>query len=384
MKLLVTGLLLGLVMSMVGFAQGDERSVTLINGAVVTGRVVSISDAGLEMMIGRTARTYPWYSLAPGIRYRLEQSYRMNLDGYLAGRNPSTLTNAPDPGYDPLNPDATVESSRPLPTTGRTGFDYTFFEPRFPVRPARNAAASAFPVEESVFWALQYGPQSNDVAVFVFPDGDAARMATAISWRGRPLAESAIRRTIGTNTYHVFSKKTYSGKNGDIAFNYELEWMTSTGEPRKYMLHADVSLAHGDNTLNFKLAGVPSGFSRGNVDVVPRSLLMEPAFQFGLLIQNEQVQLVGRLRVSQLSFIPVSGADVRPTVEIVDAQNRTQWRQQLAIATDVAPGEPTLRAELGSLRPGDMYTLKASVSLGPLLGEITHEQTLLVPDALKP
>jgi len=378
-------LFFGMVVLSPAFAQDDdETTITLVNGATVKGKIVSISDSGLDMQVGRAQRTYPWYSIAPGTRFRLEQSFRMNLDGYLAGRDRAALTNAPDPQYDPMNPNASTDGQTEVAAATNTFFNFNAFEPRLPVKPVRQPAVTAFPVGESAFWAFQSGPTSNDVIVFAFSTGDVARMATAISWRGRPLTETATRRNIGNTTYLSFSKKTYSGNAGDIAFKFDIEWLAATSSPVRRFLIADVQLTRGTESSSFVLSGEPAGFSQGGSDILPRALFMEPTFRFGTRIENELVYLTGRARMSLLNLIPKSGMDTQATVELFDAQGKSQWRQRLTFSANGQPDDPTLQADISQLRGGQTYKLTATMSLGPLLDEIRHEELINVPDPLKP
>ena len=365
-------------------AQSEDVTVTFINGATMTGRVVSISPAGLELQVGRAQRTYPWYSLAPGTRFRLDQSFRMNVSGYLAGNPASSLTNAPDPEYNPLQPSAHAEIENQAVRPAGSSFDFNFLESRAIVKPARNPAAGAYPVEETDFWVLQTGPGTNDVAVFAFSRADPSKMATAIAWRGRPLAETATRRSVGSDTHLVFSKKTYSGQAHDIAFAYEIEWAVVPGEPIRRLLNADITLSRNDEKTEFRLLGEPVGFVSGNADVLSRSLLIDPAFSFGLRVENEQLFLTGRLRMSLLTMFPKSGMSDKVTLEFFDLQGRSQWRREVQIAREGMPGQPTLNADISSVRSGQTYKLVASMSLGPLLGELRHEENIFLPDPLKP
>ena len=108
-------LAIGLLPAGAKAAEADSDEITLINGAVIRGSVAGITPTGLVVQVGSSSRTYPWVALSPGSRYRYDMAYRMNVAGYLSGAAASSLTNPPDPRYDPMHPEAAPSEPEPPP-----------------------------------------------------------------------------------------------------------------------------------------------------------------------------------------------------------------------------------------------------------------------------
>lgn len=371
------------IVSHVVMAQDNGTTITLINGAQVSGKVKSVSTSGLEIVVGRTTRAYPWHALSPGTRYRYDQSYRMNIDGYLAGHETALLTNAPDPEYDPLSPALPDETSGTEAVSASTTLNFGLLGLPSPVVPADLPALSVVPTENLLFYAIQYGPGGEDVVVFGFAPSPSEDLVLLNIKEGRFISEKSSKRKVADAELLSYPRKSFAAELGTISVEQNVQWLVEDREGgRKYIL-AEVMLTRGAQKTSFVLQGDPSGYKSGKEQVSPRPLLVEPTMSFTIEIREEKTILAGRVRMGRLNVLPRSGMDLKVELDIADSGGRSLLKRSLAHTADGHLDDYPLRLELDSLLTGQQYKLTATTSLGPLLGKISHEMIFIMPDATK-
>jgi len=367
------------------FAQNGngDGSVTLINGVVVNGNVQGISDAGLEIKVGKTSRTYPWYALSPGTRFKYDQSYRMNLDGYLAGSDVSQLTNAPDPDYDPLNPGAPEASESEVAVSATTSLQYGLFGAPSPVIPVQVPALSIVPADTLSFYALQYGSASDEVALFGFPPTTTEDLVILNMKDARVLSEKVTKRKVADVNFKAYPRMSFESTIDSITAEQKVQWLIDDRDGLRRYLHAEVTLTRGTQKSSFVLQGDAAGLKPGKEGVPPKPLLVEPTMSFTIQIEDEKAYLIGRVRMARLNLLPRSGMDLKVEVDITDGSGRSFLKRSLAFNTDGLPDAYPLRMELDQLLAGQSYKLTATMSLGALLDKVSHEMFFIMPDAMK-
>jgi hypothetical protein len=362
--------------------EAAEASITLINGAVVRGRVTKCSEAGIEIVAGSSTRTLPWTALAPGSRYKYDVSFRVNASGYLSGEPQVALTNAPDTVYDPMNPATWTVADSVVPAATDTGLNFASFAPGKPVNIAGNPVLKSLPSPVH-YWAMQVGPSERDVVLYGFPGNDASRMFHIQLSDGRMVTEAATARALGGVMFHSFPKKSFQTKFGDVDAGMDVQWLVETNESSRRFLQADVTLTRGSQQAVFVLQGTPPGIKAGTNAVTPRPLLVEPALAFTIQVENEIPFLVGQVRMSRLNMLPRSGMDLKAVIEIANDKGRLEMKQDVPFLADLPPGAYPLRVDLNRLSPGQSYKISATIFLGAFFGKLTHEELFVLPDATK-
>jgi len=363
--------------------ENGSDSITLINGVNVSGKVLGVSAVGMEVMVGKTRRTYPWYALSPGTRFKFDQTYRMNIDGYLAGSETSRLTNAPDPDYDPLKPGSGPSPAVVEPVSATTSLNYGLFGVPSAIIPVSLPALSIVPADGLSFYALQYGATSSEVVLFGFSTVSPGELIILDLKEGQVITEKSSTRKIADMEFKAYARKSLQSNFDSIAAEQNVQWLVDDRKGGGRFLHAEITLTRGAQKTSFILQGDPSGLKSGKEGVQPKPLLVEPTMSFTIQIENEKTYLAGRVRMGRLSLLPRSGMDLKVEVDIADASGRSILKRSLVFNADGLPDAYPLRMELDQLLAGQQYKLTATMSLGALLGKISHEMYFIMPDATK-
>lgn len=352
--------LLGLLPS----AQAEEPMITLLNGVVIGGSVTGVSTGGLAIANNDKQRTYPWHALAPGTRFRYDQTYRMNLDGFLSGSPAATLTNGPDPLYDPLHPDAPVPETGGQPVAGTVGQALVIprVKPAEPMVPSREKALSDLATGAALFWAVQSGPGKNDVVGFCFPED-------------RPEDVVSTLKAPPEGSPPVFVLPDFSQEG--FALEQKLAWSRSGEGGRTITLRAEVAVTMGDKSAAFSLAGTPAGLMPADKALLPLPLVDAPVFDFVLRIRDRKPVIEGRLRMRQLTLIPGRNVDDHVQVKLINDQGKTILDERMKHQRDRAF---TLLVPLDKVPAGSTVTLYARADLGELYGVIEFRERYTVPD----
>jgi len=178
----------------------------------------------------------------------------------------------------------------------------------------------------------------------------------------------------------AFARKTWRVVLGDVGADIEMEWLVPAAAPTRRLVQAEVRLTRGDQQAMFVLQGAPGGWVKAPAAPVARPFFSEPALAFTVQWIDDKPHIVGRLRMGRLNMIPRRGMDVRVAVEVVDAAGRVQIKELLAFADDAPEGYP-LRLDAAKLKPGETYRVLATMSLGAFFGNLSAEETMIMPEA---
>ncbi|HMO51635.1 MAG TPA: hypothetical protein PKE26_10390 [Kiritimatiellia bacterium] len=372
---LVVGLLPGLIAP----AISAETTFTLINGVVLTGEVASVSDAGMEIQVGRTKRAYPWVAFAPGTRFRFEGIYRTNLEGVLAGRAPEELTQPADPQYDWLNPD--TQPQEPAPTERSSDVrPYHLYLPVAPVIPSALPAWRNVAGPQTAIALFQVGGASNSVLGVAFPEANPPRLARLLPADNRPTILTATRPEPDPSSWWIFPPLSMNADLGGSALQTTWTWRQAVDHRETRRLVVEVTATHpGQHVEQFSLHGDSTLLRNSELTVPIRPLIVPPTLAFLIRIEDGGPVLTGRVRMGGFTWSPPEGVDAPVSVEIKDAKGAVAFSQRIPHVAPDAEGY-TLRAPLTELAANTAYTLSARIDLGAWLGVLEFQQALWQPD----
>lgn len=355
-------------------------AITLINGAVMQGTVTGLTSSGLVMNVGTTSRAYPWVALSPGSRFRYDMSYRMNLAGYLSGADIATLTNQPDPTFDPMNPGNEVSEPEPDVITPKATnlFELTWQEAGSVVPKAVRGIDGSL-VASSRFWSIRIGTAEKDVVLVARKEGSSPAVSMALLQDGRMVAETPSDEGGGVWS---FPARTFSVSLGTVAGNVSLAWRVASEGNRMWMV-SGVETTMDGNPVRFSLSGEPLGWLSGADSITPQYLYADPSLRWLIQIKDGEAALAGEIRMGMWRLMPGEDMKLTVAVEIVDEKGETVQRGDVALIR-VADGDTwPLNLALTKLTPGAAYRVKASIDLGPGLGRAETDYTFIMPDAQK-
>ena len=363
-------------------AEADSDEITLINGAVIRGSVAGITPTGLVVQVGSSSRTYPWVALSPGSRYRYDMAYRMNVAGYLSGAAASSLTNPPDPRYDPMHPEAAPSEPEPPPVAAVSNLADLVWSEGGALVPKSLRGVDGGLIESARFWLMRIGTAENDVVLVARTDGTPPSVAMLHLNDGRAVAEMAKEAGAGVWT---FARRVVPVSFGSGAGEVGLTWrIATTGSVRRVGLRADVSaVMDGGKPVRFALSGEPPGWLSGADSLFAQVVYAPPSLRWLIAIADGEAALVGEIRMGAWRLSPGEGVKYAVAVEVFDDQGARVLREELVVGSDVDDDTWPLKIPLATLKPGASYRVKASTDLGPWLGRVESEYRFVLPDAKK-
>jgi len=354
--------------------------VTMINGVVIQGKVTGLSATGLVIQVGTTSRAYPWVALSPGSRFRYDTSYRMNLAGFLSGAETKTLTNQPDPKYDPMNPASEITEPEPevAVSTASNLFELVW-QDAGPVVPKSLRGIDGSLVESSRFWAVRIGTAAKDVVLVAKTDGTPPAVSMALLQDGRMVAETP--KDEGNGVWS-FPRRLFPVSFGSEAGEVSLAWRVIGAGGQPWMV-SEVEASMDGKPVRFSLSGEPLSWLSGADAIVPQYPYAPPSLRWLIQIKDGEAALVGEIRMGMWRLTPGEDMKQKVAVEIIDEKGETVQRDDVAL-TRVDDGEAwPLNLTLTKLTTGATYRVKASIDLGPGLGRAESAYTFVKPDAQK-
>lgn len=350
-------------------AWADAEEIRLANGVVVRGEIRQATDSGLEFKTESGGRTYPWYTLSPATRYRLQPAYRANFKDILAGRPAGERQAVATSIREAAPPAAASSALLALDDNARiTAID-----------PAKIPDWGAVSPDSTLSWALRYGPGSKHAAVFLF-DVKAAKQLpehlTVYDLQDGRLDQLEPRRDQRDGQAVVsFGPVRREAAYGAVRVTLDVTVSVLEKKPAEVQVDVQVQLSGPSGSATFGLSGAPASVVVGRKKIAVRDFLMTPSLSVVPEVRDAKPQLIGHIRMGRLKLWPRDGMD-----RIVDIQIREGSRVVWANKLNLVPAgdrEPSL--ELGGLARGKSYDVSARANLGAYLGELTYQDTLAIP-----
>jgi hypothetical protein len=375
--------LLGVALALVGSVGRAEEpvTITLINGATVSGRVVERTEVGITLESGRRTRMYPWVAVAPGSRFRFDGFYRANLPELLAGGAEATHAPVEDADSSEIGPVDGSLVAAVLAADGRFPFAAWSNAPPLDLATIPSLAAQRGPVIR--FWAWQSGPAADAATLFVFNRDDPGNLVVYEPTAVRSFTESATPRTVAGREYLSFPPRQVTSLIGDLEMSEQVQWLVSPADPEQRFLLVDLTLKHRGREASAQLSGIPPGMADGMDPLRPRPLVVPPTLLFAVDADGSLPVLRGQVRVGRLSMLPRSGFGLTVPVEVTDRTGRVVLKHALAFDANTPPGGFPLQFEMADLDPGGTYRLTASMDMGGFFDNIAVDETFILPEVVQ-
>ncbi len=312
----------------------NAAEITLLNGVILSGEVVSASAEGLTFTASGRERLYPWYSLAPGTRFR----------------------------YDPASQPDPASPSIPATDTASPDFSTPLIPFTGPLDLTGARAWSGVSLGELRFFAMRTGTARDALAIFAFPVENADYLFYLA-----PDATRAIRvpAEIIEDDLTVFPAQHFTSAMSTSSLNAEIRWVRDQETCR-----VQAKVEHHD--IAYRLEGQPTLFPADAIPVIP--LVQPPTLDFILSAQDGVDLLNGRLRMGLFTLYPEEELNSAVTVELHNATGRSLLHQE--IVHNLEAGDFTLSVPFNRPTPGEPFTLHAFANLGNPWGVIEYRKTL--------
>jgi len=374
------------------------KTVRLVSGITVKGDVVESTGAGLVIKTSKGAKAYEWETLSPATRYRYEPKFRANYDVVLRGLSPSRRVKIPLQDAMPIDHSRSStlikrQAQQPVTPVEKTKdslllVDQIVYENIDPLRVGAFPQLDLRSPESAAYWGIQYGPGRDQVLYMAFDGKDVNELRDVLYIYGlsdpykKTTRIKAMKKRKDNNYFAKYRDVELSSRFGEITADYELNFTYTIGKPKDLAVIIDVELKAAGETSRFNLYGQPTDliYSEGTINV--RGLLDLPVLWVSLDPASKSPWLVGDLRMSRMKLCPGRGMDTSVIIEVRDNQsNDMVQRQVVELDESIFTREYSIVTAMGKMKPGGVYNVKASIDLGPFLGEVICEETIHVPKA---
>lgn len=372
---------------------GYGQDIRLANGVILRGTVLQATDAGLELQTATGTRTYSWETLSVGTRYRYQPVFRVNYDSVLQGLPPSARTNVPDVEKTAAAPTAPKQEAQPAALTAPQVSSLKIFDQ------AEYQNVDAIPISRfpnlqlrtpdlASFLGLQYGPGRNDVAylgfdtkgkddprdaLFVYSPGYAAYSNT--------IKVAGFKKSSASGKIATFKKFKLSSQFGVVSAEYEVECTASGLQTNVVILNISATLSKDDVKNRFLLNGEISDVVQGEGVINVKGIMDLPVLWIGLDLISGTPRLVGNLNMSHLKLVPKEGVDNRVTLVIKNEQGEEVQRESIKLDESTFEQKYGIACDVKKPAAGQLYTVKATLDLGPFLGLASCEEKFTIPGA---
>lgn len=358
---------IALLLAIAGVTRAEE--IRLINGVAVRGEIRAQTDAGIEIQTDAGQRSFPWYALSPGTRYRLQPSYRANFSAILAGKPPGERSQTPS--------QSAATQTLPAPATAMLTLDDVSKASQIDL--TRIDGIKPSKPDEAVSWALRYGPDSKNVVLFVFDVPESGKMpqgAWAFDATGGGVTRLDMSRVQHENNPSIrFGPLSREADFPGAKVTMSVLTFFLENDPATMLVSADVKVDGAAGLARFRLTGPPPGVAAGRKRVTAKDFLTVPALALVSEMSGTKPRLAGAVRMGRLKIWPMDGMDRQIAVTIKEG-NRTVLSRTLPL--DAADGEdPEL--DLGTLARGKSYVVSGSINLGAYFGRLSFEDTVAIP-----
>lgn len=387
----------GLVIAGLDARAADE--VRYLSGAPVRGTVKSVSPEGVEVQSGNASRVYPWNMLSAGTRFRLDPVYRVNLPAIQQGAPVAARTNELETGYLSAPPAADASSAGStgalmapavtslLAAASAGPIDLGRYDAVNPLPRAAVAQANLRNGDAALAWGLHFGSPVEQVVYFLFDVKEPGELPEGMviysPADGRADRIKVSRKTDGADALAQFRKLRYQGTMADVACAYDVACIFSSRQPAQLLVSLEIELARGGLSAAFQLLGAAEGVLEGDGAMTASQVLAKPSLWMTADTSSGEPVLVGNVRMGRLRFVPRRGMDTAVRVVIADEAGAVAVDESVAVTAKGPQDRYTLKLPLDKLKPGRKYALKASMDLGPLLGPLRYEESLVLPEILR-
>lgn len=377
---------------------GVAQTIRLANGVLVKADTAEGTPQGLLVKTSKGDKTYEWSTLSPATRFYYEPVYRANYDVVLRGLPASRRVKTPLPDVVEAAPSgrdaapATRVNDAATKSTGQAKSlritDHIQYENIEPLRAGAVPNLDLRSAASAAYWGLQYGPARSQIAYFVFDARDINELRDVLFVYGlegehkSTTRIKAMKKRAGDSYVAKFRGVELSGKFGAIDATFDIGFTYAIGTPRDLEVVIDVTLAADGESCSFKLFGQPTDliYSEGTINV--RGVLDIPVLWLSLDPASASPRLVGDLRMSRMKLCPMKGMEKSVVIEVRDKQGGDIIQRHVAdLNEDMFTREYAIVADMKRMSPGKSYFVRASIGLGPFLGEVLCEETVHVPKA---
>ena len=369
------------------------QDIRLANGVIIKGSVLKVDDSGMEIQTQVGPRTYTWDTLSAATRYRHQPKFRANYEAVLQGLPPSTWTNVPDIVAPESKPEP-VKTEAPKEVQPEVAslliFDQASYDNVDPISVAKFPGLQLRTPADASYVGVQYGPKATDVLYAAFDAKTAGdvRDVMFLYSPGNPQYTNTARvtgfkRGSGGERQVTFKKVNVGTAFGSVNASLDIEFVYLPGQSNQVNATVYVDLTKDNTRSKFILNGPLTDLLIGDGLITIKGLLDLPMLWVTLDLTTGSPRLVGNLNMSHLKMAPKEGMDNRLSIEVTTPDGAFVQKDALKVDEGGFSQQYGIAYDLKKTSPGQTYNVKASINLGPFLGEATFEDKFTVPGAAK-
>jgi hypothetical protein len=357
--------------SAVSAAASAPEPLTLINGLTVTGGVSSLTASGVVVSVGTTPRTYPWPVLAPGTRFRYDIHYRMNLAGFLEGLPAASLTNAPDPQYDPLRSETASANDEVVPAARAVSMTNLVWRGRVAVKPSAVRGLEASVAGGARFTGLRLGTGADEVLVAGWETGAAARV-TSKSLRG---GEVVVRR-MGQDPW-TSEPQVVPVSIGEAEGTASVSWQRGASGAWPPEAVIAYRMEYEGRPVSWTVRGKVLAWVGADEAVPAAMVLDQPRLALSLVLQESGGAVIAcTLFMGRWRLEPGDGMADRIAMALQDERGTTVAEDRVVFGE--RPEWPLTKAVVGA-----GYAVTGTVDLGAMFGRVEDRFAFTMPDPFR-
>lgn len=375
----------GLLLLVASTVVAQTAPLRLANGARLPGEVVKATPAGLEISTPRGPQTVPWEQLSASTRYRYQPGFRDAFPKVLAGEAvviaaPAESSPAPTEERPPAAPPGAAAST-PVPSPSPE-------KPAPASQPTKPAAAASRVFPEGTFknpdrtlvFALTF---SDDPADLLYVGGEFGGQGNArpeellLWWPQRvPTEPPKAVRQIGAGIFPPFR---WSGKRAGLDVEVELTFsIRGAGRPT-VQAEGYVNVRRPTGRSRYFVRNPEIKWAADNKPLVTTAFFGEPAVRARFTDGGRR--MIAMVKVGNWDILPLQGSETQLTVEAVDSKGHSIERGRVKAEESILKNKSEAwEHEFRRLKGGETYTIKASLPLGPVFGDVTFEQVITAAD----
>lgn len=376
------------------------ETVRLVNGSVAQGRVVAISDEGLQVRTATGERMFTWDTLAPSTRYYYQAVYRANYSAVLRGLPRSQWTEPPDPWVveelkrslfsdgavtGPASASSVVASPTVPSVASLEIWSDLQFQSVPPMTSTSFPGAAFRDLERTSFVGFQYGTSSVDVIYFAF-DSAGSQVGSDTMFVYSPGTEEfkegmrikGFKKGTGADRRVTYRKLRVRSQLRNATAVMELDVETGGLETNEVYLTVNVELSRDKTRSRFMLYSKCGDLLFGEGLIPVKGLLDLPNLFLSCSHAGGGGLATVLLSMANMIMIPQDGMDKRVSLRVEDESGNVVYRDAVKMDLFPVPAEG-LTSSLRRVTPGNAYSVIAEMDLGPFLGKVETRERLTIP-----